>query len=115
MKKIIAECARHAIFFAPRKYKDIPLLSLGTILQRSNYINDSVLVIKAAVDHASTIPENVWSLGNSLMMLSQFNQSLENFHKVEKLDSAYSARLDFIKKSINCFRDLKITLITMEK
>jgi hypothetical protein len=49
------------------------------------------------------------------MMLSQFNQSIENFHKVEKLDSAYSTKVDFIKKSITCFRDLKITLITMEK
>lgn len=114
-KKIISECARRAIYFAPRKYKDIPLLSLGTIFQRSNYINDSVVVIKAAIDHAPTIAENVWSLGNSLMMLSQFNQSLENFHKVEKLDSGYAAKVDFIKKSINCFRDLKITLITMEK
>ncbi|KAL7029021.1 hypothetical protein ACKWTF_006066 [Chironomus riparius] len=108
------ECARRAIYFAPRKYKDIPLLSLGTIFQRSNYINDSVVVIKAAIDHAPSIAENVWSLGNSLMMLSQFNQSLENFHKVEKLDSGYGPKVDFIKKSINCFRDLKITLITME-
>lgn len=49
------------------------------------------------------------------MMLSQFNQSIESFHKVEKLDSAYSSKVEFIKKSINCFRDLKITLITMEK
>lgn len=110
-----SECARHAIYFAPRKYKDIPLLSLGTIFQRSNYINDSVVVIKSAIDHAPSIPENMWSLGNSLMMLSQFNQSLESFHKVEKIDSGYSAKVDFIKKSINCFRDLKITLITMEK
>jgi hypothetical protein len=74
-----------------------------------------VIVIKAAVDHAHTIPENLWSLGNGYLMLSQFNKSLENFHRVEKLDSSYSAKVDFIKKSISCFRDLKITLITMEK
>lgn len=91
------------------------MLSLGTIFQRSNYINDSVVVIKSAIDHAPNIPENLWSLGNSLMMLSQFNKSLESFHKVEKIDQAYSPKVDFIKKSINCFRDLKITLITMEK
>lgn len=109
------ECARRAIHLSPRKYKDIALLSLGTVLQRSNHINDSAVVIESAVDHAPLIPENLWSLGNSLMMLSQFNQSLECFQKVEKLDSSYSAKVDFIKKSINCFRDLKITLITMEK
>lgn len=114
LKKFTTECARRAIHFAPRKYKDIPLLSLGTIFQRANFINDSVIVLKAAVDHAA-IAENLWSYGNSLMMLSQFNQSIESFLKVEKLDSAYSSKVDFIKKSINCFRDLKITLITMEK
>jgi hypothetical protein len=72
-------------------------------------------VLKAAVDHSPLIPENLWSLGNSLLLQSQFNQSLESFHKVEKLDNTYASKVDFIKKSINCFRDLKITLITMEK
>lgn len=90
------------------------MLSLGTILQRSNQINDSVIVLRAAVDHASTVPENLWSLGNVYLMLSQFNKSLESFYKVEKLDSTYSTKVDFIKKSINCFRDLKQTLMTME-
>lgn len=132
---VFPECARRAIYLAPRKFKgnvtlhwfltchinlhcfltDIPLLSLGTILQRSSYINDSVIVTTAAVDHAHNVPENLWSLGNGFLMLSQFNKSLEYFHKVEKIDSAYSLKVDFIKKSINCFRDLKITLITMEK
>ncbi|KAG5684131.1 hypothetical protein PVAND_013372 [Polypedilum vanderplanki] len=108
------ECVRRAIYFAPRNKKDIPLLSLGTIFQRTNYLNDSVVVIKSAIDHSPKVAENIWSLGNSLLMLSQFNQSLESFYKVEKLDGSYSPRVDFIKKSINCFRNLKITLITME-
>lgn len=109
------ECARNAIVLAPRKYKDIPLLSLGTIFQRSNHLNDSVVVIKAAVDHAPSVSENLWSLGNVHLMLSHFNKSLENFHKVEKIDSSYTPKVEFIKNSISCFRDLKITLITMEK
>jgi hypothetical protein len=74
-----------------------------------------VVVIKSAIDHAPKVPENIWSLGNSLLMLSQFNQSLESFYKVERLDGSYAPRVEFIKKSINCFRDLKITLITMER
>ena len=53
------ECIRRAIYLAPRKVKDIPLLSLGTILQRANYINDSVVVLNAAVDHAPKVPENL--------------------------------------------------------
>lgn len=94
---------------------DIPLLSLGTILQRSNYINDSIILLKAACDHAENVPENLWSLGNGYLMSLSFNESLECFYKLVKLDTTYSAKVNFIEKSINCFRDLKITLITMEK
>lgn len=74
--KEAVECARRAVYLAPRKYKDIPLLSLGTILQRSNFINDSVIVLGAAVEHSPNIPENQVALANSLMMLSKFNKSL---------------------------------------
>lgn len=47
-------------------------------------------------------------------MLSQFNRSLECFNTAKNLDSLYNDRVDYIKKSITCFRDLKIILLTME-
>ena len=53
------ECARRAIYLAPRKHKDIPLLSLGTILQRANHINDSVIILNSAVNFAPEVPENL--------------------------------------------------------
>lgn len=109
------ECVRRAIVLAPRKYKDIPLLSMGTILQRSQYVNDSLVVLRAAVDHEPNEPENQMALGNTYMLLSEFNRSFEAYRAAENLDSVYAEHNDYIKKSINCFKDLKINLLTMER
>jgi tetratricopeptide (TPR) repeat protein len=96
-------------------YLDVSLLSLGTILQRSNYLNDSLIVIESAVNHAPHVTENLWYLCNNYLLLSQFDKSFECFERVESQDDAYSARIDYIKNSFRCFRDLKITLLAMEK
>ncbi|XP_053691426.1 tetratricopeptide repeat protein 17 [Sabethes cyaneus] len=109
------ECARRAIALAPRKYKDIPLLSMGTVLQRSQHVNDSLVVLRAAVDHEPNEPENQMALGNTYMLLSEFNRSFEAYRAAESLDSVYAEHNDYIKKSINCFKDLKINLLTMER
>lgn len=109
------ECARRAVVLAPRKYKDIALLSMGTILQRSQYLNDSLVLLRAAVDHEPNEPENQMALGNTYMLLSEFNRSFEAYKAAESLDSVYSEHNDYIKKSINCFKDLKINLLTMER
>ncbi|XP_058835957.1 tetratricopeptide repeat protein 17 [Topomyia yanbarensis] len=109
------ECARRAVVLAPRKYKDIPLLSMGTILQRSQYVNDSLIVLRAAVDHEPNEPENQMALGNTYMLLSEFNRSFEAYRAAESLDSVYAEHNDYIRKSINCFKDLKINLLTMER
>lgn len=95
-------------------YLDISLLSLGTILQRSNYLNDSLIVIESAVNHAPHVTENLWNLCNNYLLLSQFDKSFECFKKVERQDDAYSAKIDYIKNSFRCIRDLKITLLTLE-
>uniref|UniRef100_A0A2M3Z729 Putative trp-phosphatase n=1 Tax=Anopheles braziliensis TaxID=58242 RepID=A0A2M3Z729_9DIPT len=109
------ECARRAVTFAPRAFKDIALLSLGTVLQRSQQLNDSLVVLRAAVDHEATEPENQLALGNTYMLLSDFNRSFEAYRVTENLSRLYSKQIDYIKKSINCFKDLKINLLTMER
>lgn len=104
----------HYIIFSYFLYLDVSLLSLGTILQRSNYLNDSLIVIESAVNHAPHVTENLWNLCNNYLLLSQFEKSFECFQKVESQDAAYSARIDYIKNSFRCFRDLKVTLLAME-
>ncbi|KFB41855.1 TRP-phosphatase [Anopheles sinensis] len=109
------ECARRAVTLAPRESKDIALLSLGTILQRAQQLNDSLIVLHAAVDHEANEPENQLALGNTYMLLSEFNRSFEAYRVTESLSSIYSKQIDYIKKSITCFKVLKINLLTMEK
>ncbi|XP_052865460.1 tetratricopeptide repeat protein 17 [Anopheles cruzii] len=108
------ECARRAVTLAPRPFKDIALLSLGTILQRSQHLNDSLLVLLAAVEHDATEPENQLALGNTYMLLSEFNRSFEAYRVTESLSRLYSKQINYIKKSVNCFKDLKINLLKME-
>ncbi|XP_055587907.1 tetratricopeptide repeat protein 17 [Uranotaenia lowii] len=109
------ECARRAVALAPREHKDVALLSMGSILQRAQYINDSLVVVQAAVDHDPNEPENQIALGNTYMLLSDFNRSFEAYRLAESINSVYAEHNDYIKKSINCFKDFKINLLTMER
>uniref|UniRef100_A0A182JD40 TPR_REGION domain-containing protein n=1 Tax=Anopheles atroparvus TaxID=41427 RepID=A0A182JD40_ANOAO len=109
------ECARRAVTLAPREFKDIALLSLGTVLQRSHQLNDSLVVLRAAVDHEASEPENQLALGNTYMLLSEFNRSFEAYRMTESLSSIYSKQIEYIKNSITCFKVLKINLLTMER
>lgn len=108
------ECSRRAILLAPREYRDIPLLSLGVILQQTKNFNDSLVVLGATIDHQPNIAENQIALGNALFLFSDFNKSMECYETARNLDPVYYDKVEYIKKSIKCFRDLKITLKLME-
>lgn len=99
---------------APREYRDIPLLSLGVILQQTKNFNDSLVVLNTAIDHQHNIAENQIALGNALFLFSDFNRSMECYETARALDPVYYDKVEYIKKSIKCFRDLKITLQLME-
>lgn len=105
--KRAAECARRAIFLAPRKYLDIPLLSLGTILQRSNKSHDALVVMHGAYNHAPDVFENQIGLGNAKFLVSDFSGALKTFKNAMTLDSQFASRLEFIQKSMSCFKTIK--------
>lgn len=108
------ECIRRAILLAPREYRDIPLLSLGVILQQTKNFNDSLVVLRAAIDHQPNIAENQIALGNALFLFSEFNKSMECYEMARILDPVYYDKVEYIKNSTICFKDLKITLSAME-
>lgn len=101
------ECARRAIYLAPRKYLDIPLLSLATVLQRSNKSLDALIVMQSAYDHAPDVFENQVGLGNARFLMSHFNEALKTFRSAVSLDAQFAARLEFIEKSMACFKTIK--------
>lgn len=96
-------------------FSDVALLSLGTILQRSNYLNDSLIVIESAYNHAPHVVENLWNLCNNYFLLSQFDNLFECYKKVVNQECAFEDRINYIKESIRCFRDLKTAFNAMEK
>lgn len=107
-------CARRAIWLAPRKYKDIPLLSLGTILQRANRSQDAVVALNAAADHAPNVAENLIALGNGLFSISEFNKSLDCYVLAKTLDNIYEEKERQMRKSITCFKIVKTKLRQIE-
>lgn len=104
------ECARRALHLSPRKYKDVPLLSLGTILQRSKQHEDAVVILEAATDFAPNRAENYFALGNSLFFLSEFNRSMLAYDKARTLDETFKARVDYIENALLCFKYAKTKL-----
>lgn len=109
------ECARRAIFLAPRKYLDIPFLSLGTILQRANRSQDALVVMQAAAKHASDVLENQVGLGNALFLTSDFNNAMKCYKNAMTIDEQYAKRVEFMQKSMSCFKTIKMKLNEFER
>lgn len=105
--KRAVECARRAIYLAPRKYLDIPLLSLATILQRCNKSQDALVVMQSAYNHAPDVFENQIGLGNALFLTSDFVGALKLFKSAVTSDAQFANRLEFIHKSMSCFKTIK--------
>lgn len=105
--KRAADCARRAIYLAPRKYLDISLLSLGTILQRCNRTRDASVVMHSAYNHAPDVFENAIGLGNALFMISDFNGALKMYKNALALEPNFGDRLEFMQKSMACFKVIK--------
>lgn len=100
------DCVLRALAYVPRKFKDIPLLSLGSILYRSHNCQDAEIILQAAIDHDPTIPENHFALGLVFGMNFQLNRSLEHFDKAEELDPSFSDRTKLLKSFVVCATNL---------
>lgn len=104
------ECARRALYLAPRKNKDVALLSLGTILQRSRKHEDAAIVLEAATDFKPDAAENYFALGNSLFFLNEFNRAMQAYDMARSLDESFKARVDYIENALLCFKYAKTRL-----
>ncbi|CAG4951444.1 unnamed protein product [Parnassius apollo] len=80
------ECSRRAIHYAPREYKDIALLSMGTIFHLSKMAEDALIVLNAAVDHNSNFYLSHFQLANTYAVLCDFNNSNKHLDHCLKLN-----------------------------
>ncbi|EDW27447.1 GL20274 [Drosophila persimilis] len=99
-------CARLATLLAPPIFKDIPLLSLGTILFRMGRLIDADLILTAAVEHAPKVAENHVVLASALAMKHDFNRSLQHFDEAERLDPSTLPRTQQVRNFISCLENL---------
>ncbi|XP_017002368.1 tetratricopeptide repeat protein 17 [Drosophila takahashii] len=99
-------CARLAALLAPPIFKDIPLLSLGTILFRMGRLADADLILSAAVEHAPQVAENHVVLASALAMKHDFNRSLQHFDEAERLDPSTLPRTQQVRNFIGCLENL---------
>ncbi|KAH8235471.1 hypothetical protein KR032_001021 [Drosophila birchii] len=99
-------CARLAALLAPPIFKDIPLLSLGTILFRMGRLADADLILTAAVEHAPMVAENHVVLASALAMKHDFNRSLQHFDEAERLDPSTLPRTQQVRNFISCLENL---------
>ncbi|KAJ2950367.1 hypothetical protein O0L34_g8608 [Tuta absoluta] len=83
------ECSRRAVHYAPREYKDIALLSMGTVLHRARRPEDAIIVLGAAVDHDPQSTEAHFVLAHAYAVLGEFNSSVNHYEETLKLDSGY--------------------------
>ncbi|XP_014358133.2 tetratricopeptide repeat protein 17 [Papilio machaon] len=119
------ECSRRAIHYAPREYKDLALLGLGTILHVSKMTEDAVIVLNAAVDHNPNSYLNHFHLANAYAVLCDFNNTSRHLNDCLKLNPTFAIaikhrhganclgnvwqRLIVVKKALNQLRDELVT------
>ncbi|XP_013116987.1 tetratricopeptide repeat protein 17 [Stomoxys calcitrans] len=100
------DCARLSVHLAPEEHKDIPLLSLGTILVRAEVWDDAEIILRNAVKYGPNHAENYIALATLLALKHDFNGAREYFNTAEKLDAIMHNNSQRIKQFIECFEPL---------
>ncbi|XP_047517742.1 tetratricopeptide repeat protein 17 [Pieris napi] len=88
------ECCRRAVHYAPRQYKDIALLNLGSLLYRAKKYADAITILNSALDHDSHNSIAHFVLGNIYTYLGEFNISLAHY----KVSLGINPKMDIAKK-----------------
>ncbi|GBP43674.1 Tetratricopeptide repeat protein 17 [Eumeta japonica] len=122
------ECSRRAVHYAPREYKDIALLSMGTIFHRSKKTSDAIIVLGAAVDHGPNISANHFALANAyavIDLLLNFEFSYLNTVKKEahwlKSQASFlktmkhTEKFDFTNVENNCKKMSELTGLNIKE
>ncbi|KAM7347354.1 tetratricopeptide repeat protein 17 [Cochliomyia hominivorax] len=100
------ECARLSVMLAPEDSKDIPLLSLGTILVRAELWDDAETILNEAIKYGPDHGENYIALATLLALKHDFKRARENFQLAEKLDVSMFNNSIKMREYIECLEPL---------
>ncbi|KAM3968041.1 tetratricopeptide repeat protein 17 [Aphomia sociella] len=108
------ECSRRAVHYAPRHYKHIALLSLGSILHVGKRTEDAITILGAAVDHDSTCSLNHFILANAYAVYGDFNSSLKHFDLCIKFNPTFELAQKH-KYGVLCHGGMLKKMMTMKQ
>ncbi|XP_013140696.1 PREDICTED: tetratricopeptide repeat protein 17 isoform X3 [Papilio polytes] len=107
------ECSRRAIHYAPREFKDLALLGLGTILHVSKMTEDAVIVLNAAVDHNPNSYLNHFHLANAYAVLCEFNNTNKHLNDCLKLNPSFKIATKH-RHGANCLANIWKKLLVVK-
>ncbi|XP_058790229.1 tetratricopeptide repeat protein 17 isoform X2 [Phymastichus coffea] len=108
------ECARRAIVKAPRRYRDIPLLTTGGILYAANQSADAAIILQTAIEYAPTVSLHHFALANVYAHLGQYNKSVKYYDNVLRLDPSMNIARS-AKHNILCNLKLESSLSALHQ
>ncbi|KAF5282200.1 hypothetical protein FQR65_LT02897 [Abscondita terminalis] len=108
------EYGRRSLYFAPRQYKDIPLLNLAGIFHQARYAKDAAILLHAAVEHSPFQATNYIALGNVYAVLSDYNRSVACYDNVLKLQPELE-NVATVKYATLCHKRLDSGLIQLHE
>lgn len=100
------ECARKAVHFAPRHYRDLALFNLGAIFHQAHFPAEAAIILHAAVDHAPLMAQSHFLLGNVYAVLGDCNRSVACYDNALKLQPSME-QVTRTKHSVLCHRKLE--------
>lgn len=100
------DCIKRAIHYAPREYKDTPLLNLGVMLHRAQCTAEAAIILHSAIDHAPHKPFGHFVLANVYALLGDYNRSIACYDNALGLDQNWNLAKT-MKHNILCHSKLK--------
>ncbi|XP_039280772.1 tetratricopeptide repeat protein 17 isoform X2 [Nilaparvata lugens] len=108
------QCAKLAMHYVPRMYRDVPLLNLGCLLQRAQLRPEAAILLHAAVDHAPNRPLSHYALATVYAGLGDYNRSVACYDNALRLRPNW-VPAQRIRSSVLCHRKLDSALQSLQR
>ncbi|XP_073998255.1 tetratricopeptide repeat protein 17 isoform X2 [Rhodnius prolixus] len=107
------DCIKRSLHFAPRHFKDVPMLNLGVMLQRAQCTAEAAILLHSVIDHAPLKPKGHFLLANVYTSLGNYNRSIAYY------DNALSLKPNWgiakrARHAIICHYKVKNTLNNLQ-
>lgn len=108
------QCAKLAMHYVPRMYRDVPLLNLGCLLQRAQLRPEAAILLHAAVDHAPNRPLSHYALATTYAGLGDYNRSVACYDNALRLRPNW-VPAQRIRSSVLCHNKLDSALQSLQR